>query len=340
VAGDWIKFECNLPEKPEVLAITAALGLDDPDATVGKLMRLFRWFDQHTTDGNAKRVTGALLDKAIGVSGLAQALIDVGWLHPSAEGMRLEKFDRHNGASAKARSETAKRVAAHRSRKADGADERVIIPRPVRATVLARDGHKCVYCGRKEGEYGPMETERDGYMHIDHVIPTTRGGSNDLSNLVAACGPCNNFKNDRTPDECGLAWPTVDGKRAGNSNSVTGALARGREEEEKKEPVCSSAGEICKALKSAGLAKVNPAHPTLAKLLGRGATVELFLGAVESAKDKRDPFAYLLAVVDGQLADADKPAKPRASTNKQEALEAQNRAVAERFLKGGADAPH
>jgi hypothetical protein len=32
--------------------------------------------------------------------------------------------------------------------------------------------------------------------------------------------------------------------------------------------------------------------------------------------------------------------KGKASVNKQEALEAQNRAVAERFLKGGADAPH
>jgi hypothetical protein len=123
MAGEWIKFECTLPEKPEVLAITAALGLDDPDATVGKLMRLFRWFDQHTTDGNAARVTPALLDKAIGVTGLTQAVIDVGWLHLDPSGLRLEKFDRHNGSSAKARAQTAKRVANHRSN-AESTDSR------------------------------------------------------------------------------------------------------------------------------------------------------------------------------------------------------------------------
>jgi hypothetical protein len=46
MAGDWIKMECSLPDKPETLAITAAMGWDDPDLTVGKLMRVFRWFDQ------------------------------------------------------------------------------------------------------------------------------------------------------------------------------------------------------------------------------------------------------------------------------------------------------
>jgi hypothetical protein len=114
MAGEWIKFECNLPEKPEVLAITAALGWDDPDLTVGKLMRLFRWFDQQTVGGNAAGVTPALLDRIIGVSGFAQAVANVGWLHFDAHGVSLEKFDRHNGASAKARAQTAKRVANHR----------------------------------------------------------------------------------------------------------------------------------------------------------------------------------------------------------------------------------
>jgi hypothetical protein len=114
MAGDWIKFECNLPEKPEVLAITARLGWDDPDKTVGKLMRLFRWFDQHTTSGNARGVTAPLLDSIIGVSGFARAVADAGWLHLDDQGVALEKFDRHNGASAKARAQTAKRVANHR----------------------------------------------------------------------------------------------------------------------------------------------------------------------------------------------------------------------------------
>jgi hypothetical protein len=115
MAGEWLKFESNLPEKPETMAITAAMGWDDTDLTVGKLMRLFRWFDQQTVDGNAVGVTTALLDKHIGVPGFVQAVINVRWLEVTEGGLALRNFDRHNGETAKSRALTAKRVAKHRS---------------------------------------------------------------------------------------------------------------------------------------------------------------------------------------------------------------------------------
>jgi 5-methylcytosine-specific restriction endonuclease McrA len=31
-------------------------------------------------------------------------------------------------------------------------------------------------------------------IEIDHVVPLSKGGSNDLSNLVTACKPCNQAK--------------------------------------------------------------------------------------------------------------------------------------------------
>lgn len=123
MAGDWLKFESNLPEKPETLAITTALGWDDPDLTVGKLMRLFRWFDQHTIDGNAAGVTQTSLDRIIGVSGFANAVANCGWLVFDSAGVTLQKFDRHNGTSAKSRAQTAKRVASHRGKTAGNANE-------------------------------------------------------------------------------------------------------------------------------------------------------------------------------------------------------------------------
>jgi hypothetical protein len=116
MAGDWLKFECNLPEKPETLAITGAMGWEDPDITVGKLMRLFRWFDQHTINGNARGVTAMALDRIIGVSGFAKAVADCGWLVFDEAGVTLQKFDRHNGSSAKSRAQTAKRVADFRGK--------------------------------------------------------------------------------------------------------------------------------------------------------------------------------------------------------------------------------
>lgn len=114
MAGEWIKFDSSLPEKPETLAITAAMGWTDPDLTVGKLMRLFRWFDQQTVDGNAARVTPALLDHVLGVTGLTLAVASVGWITVTDAGLSLSKFDRHNGESAKQRAQTAKRVAKHK----------------------------------------------------------------------------------------------------------------------------------------------------------------------------------------------------------------------------------
>lgn len=115
MAGDWIKMECSLPDKPETLAITAAMGWEDPDLTVGKLMRVFRWFDQQTVNGNAAGVTATLLDRVIGVTGFVQAMCGVGWIVVTDTGLFLHNFDRHNGETAKKRAQTAKRVANHRS---------------------------------------------------------------------------------------------------------------------------------------------------------------------------------------------------------------------------------
>jgi 5-methylcytosine-specific restriction endonuclease McrA len=65
-----------------------------------------------------------------------------------------------------------------------------------RRNVLLRDGNVCAYCGMTE--YGRALT-------IDHVIPRSRGGRNTWDNVVAACGPCNRRKGNRTPEEAGLA---------------------------------------------------------------------------------------------------------------------------------------
>lgn len=119
MAGDWIKFEVSTPEKQEVLAITVAMGWDDPDLTVGKLLRVWRWFDQQTVEGNAPGVSAALLDRIAGVSGFAKAMADVGWLIIEESGISLPNFGRHNGKTAKERALTAKRVAAHKA-KANG----------------------------------------------------------------------------------------------------------------------------------------------------------------------------------------------------------------------------
>jgi len=61
-----------------------------------------------------------------------------------------------------------------------------------RQGVLARDGHRCQYCG-------------SGAETLDHVVPRSRGGRHVWENLVAACRRCNHTKADRTLDELGWA---------------------------------------------------------------------------------------------------------------------------------------
>lgn len=66
--------------------------------------------------------------------------------------------------------------------------------------------------------------------------------------------------------------------------------------------------EVCIALRKAGLATANAHHPMLAALCAAGATVEEFTAAAPRALRTGDPFAYVLAVVQGRRQEAAKAA--------------------------------
>jgi CRISPR/Cas system Type II protein with McrA/HNH and RuvC-like nuclease domain len=61
--------------------------------------------------------------------------------------------------------------------------------RPNRNRIYKRDGYECVYCGSKRS------------LTLDHVVPKSRGGTNDWTNLVTSCMKCNLKKANRTPEE-------------------------------------------------------------------------------------------------------------------------------------------
>ncbi|NWA30078.1 hypothetical protein HX817_00900 [Pseudomonas sp. C6002] len=119
MAGDWIKFELTTLDKPEVCQI-ADLADIDPDAVVGKLMRVWGWFDQQTENGNAPSVSKKLLDRLVGVTGFCEHMKSVHWMLEAEGVISLPHFDRHNGKTAKNRLLTAKRVANHKAGNAKG----------------------------------------------------------------------------------------------------------------------------------------------------------------------------------------------------------------------------
>jgi hypothetical protein len=111
MAGDWLKIEACTPDKPEVIGIADMLGIP-PAHAFGCLFLVWRWFDQHTTSGNASFVTKVTVDRLSGNAGFADSMEKVGWLHIDDDGsVTLPHFDTHNGETAKQRGLTAKRVA-------------------------------------------------------------------------------------------------------------------------------------------------------------------------------------------------------------------------------------
>jgi hypothetical protein len=114
VAGDWMMIDLELSDKPEVHQIAAILKID-PDEVVGKLLRVWSWFDKQTIDGHAPSVTHAVLDRLSARDGFAEAMAKAGWLDRSDSGLRMPKFERWNGQSAKKRALANRRQAKKRN---------------------------------------------------------------------------------------------------------------------------------------------------------------------------------------------------------------------------------
>lgn len=65
-----------------------------------------------------------------------------------------------------------------------------------RKNLFVRDQGRCQYCGT------PFEQKELTY---DHVIPRSRGGQTEWTNVVTCCTACNLRKGGRTPEEAGMA---------------------------------------------------------------------------------------------------------------------------------------
>jgi 5-methylcytosine-specific restriction endonuclease McrA len=70
----------------------------------------------------------------------------------------------------------------------------------LRQAILKRDSFTCHYCGGRPDptRYWHEQARRwVALIHVDHVTPRVKGGTDDPSNLVAACGRCNREKYDK-----------------------------------------------------------------------------------------------------------------------------------------------
>ena len=62
------------------------------------------------------------------------------------------------------------------------------VPGSIRYELLKRAKHRCELCGAHEEQAA---------LHVDHIIPSAKGGSEELSNFQSLCVTCNTNKRDR-----------------------------------------------------------------------------------------------------------------------------------------------
>lgn len=114
MAGEWIKMRTNLWDDPRVSQLCELTDQSEA-AVIGGLYWLWATADEHSSDGLLHGMTTRTIDRKTGVQGLGKALVTIGWLLESDEGVTVVRFDEHNGASAKQRAQTAKRVSNHKA---------------------------------------------------------------------------------------------------------------------------------------------------------------------------------------------------------------------------------
>jgi ATP adenylyltransferase len=62
------------------------------------------------------------------------------------------------------------------------------VPDSVRYQVLKESGGKCSLCGA---------TSKDAVLQVEHIVPRTRGGTNNRANLQVLCHRCNGGKGNK-----------------------------------------------------------------------------------------------------------------------------------------------
>jgi hypothetical protein len=66
---------------------------------------------------------------------------------------------------------------------------------PSRKNIFKRDNNICQYCSKE------LDTST---ATIDHILPRSKGGIHEWTNVVACCLRCNRKKGDRTPQEANM----------------------------------------------------------------------------------------------------------------------------------------
>lgn len=184
----WIKLDDQFPDHPKVAQAGALAEL--------LYVNALAYASRYLTDGFIPHAIVAKLvvwdfEGAPSNYDLAERLVAAGLWELVEGGYRIHDYLDYNPSREQV---FAEREIARR-RAAMNAD-----PNLAKA-VRARDGNRCRYCGRivdwqnRKGQVGGT---------YDHVIPTHKGGTESIDNIVVCCRSCNLKKGAHTPEEAGM----------------------------------------------------------------------------------------------------------------------------------------
>jgi len=166
----WIKIECGLINKPEVMQLAGLLDIDE-HTVVGHLVAFWSWVDANMSR-DCPDTTGTKrgLDRVAGRDGFTDALVQVGWLEFDGSRVTVPHFEYHLSQSAKTRATDARKKARQRAASRSKGDN---VPLP----------------SGQEG--GPEEIRRDKkYIYVqspDVLIPTTMDNDTCKDAMVRWC---------------------------------------------------------------------------------------------------------------------------------------------------------
>ena len=72
----------------------------------------------------------------------------------------------------------------------DEIDETIVLKAGKRWQVFDRDDFKCVACGKSAND--------GAILHVDHILPRSKGGKNELDNYQTLCHLCNIGKSNKS----------------------------------------------------------------------------------------------------------------------------------------------
>lgn len=175
MAADWIKMRGNLWDDPRVARLCDICDCGEAQI-VGGLYWLWATADQHTQDGLMPGLTLRQINRKTGIQNFAEALCEIGWIEDLTSSVVINRFEEHNGASAKRRAADAQRKANSRNPSAPSPEDDQQPSDKATGNVFILSASDADTLRTIEGQIAPNCGAREREREESNTPHTPRGG--------------------------------------------------------------------------------------------------------------------------------------------------------------------